>query len=131
MKYYNEKYEKQHNFFTGIKDFPKDTSNPMELFFDAKIEFKMLKDNIISGLPEDDDVKDNDESITNMAMKFYFTSDQKEKITNLFEMWEGQIYCMEYDNKKIISPSLIVCLNYIMVNELVNCEWTIFNLKDY
>lgn len=130
MKYYNEKFEKQHNFFSGIKDFQKDTSNPMELFFDAIIEFKMLKENIVNGLPENDEVRDSDDSITTMAMKFYFNSDQKQKITNLFEMWEGQIYCLEYGPSKIISPSLIVCLNYIMVNELVNNEWTIFNLKD-
>ena len=130
IKYYNDKFEKQDNFFTGIKDFQKDTSNPMELFFDAIIEFKMLKENILSGLPEDDEVRDSDDSINNMAMKFYFNNNQKEKITNLFEMWEGQIYCLEYGKDKIISPSLIVCLNYIMVNELVDTNWTIFNLKD-
>ncbi len=129
MKHYNNKFEKHDNFFTGIKDSLKDTSNPMELFFESIIEFKQLKTSIIKDI-EDEEIKDNDESVNNLTLKFYFNYEDKQKIAGLFDMWEGQIYCLEFINQKIIFPSLIVCLNYIVVNNLTNKDWTIFNLRD-
>jgi hypothetical protein len=130
MKHYNNKFEKADNFFTGVKDLQKDTSNPMELFFEAIIEYKQLKESILKDI-EDDEIKENDESLNNLTMKFYFINSEKDKISNLFNIWEGQIYCLEYKNQKIVSPSLIVCLNLIMENNLFDKEWTIFNLRDY
>lgn len=129
MIHYNNKFEKHDNFFTGIKDNLKDTSNPMELFFESIIEFKQLKISIIKDI-EDDEIKENEESVNNLTLKFYFDYDDKQKIYNLFEIWEGQIYCLQFNDNKIISPSLIVCLNYIVVNNLINKDWTIFNLRD-
>lgn len=129
IKHYNNKFEKHDNFFTGIKDHLKDTSNPMELFFESIIEFKQLKNNISKDI-EDEEIKQNDDSVNNLTLKFYFNYEDKQKIAGLFNIWDGQIYCLEFDNTKIISPSLIVCLNYIVVNNLTNKDWTIFNLKD-
>ncbi len=130
MQYYNDKFEKHENFFSGIKDFKKDTSSAMELFFEAILEFNQLKDKINKDI-EDEEMKDNQESLNNLALKFYFNNTDKEKVSNLFEIWEGQIYCLEISEYKIISPSLIVCLNYILSNNLFEKKWNIFTLKDY
>ena len=42
-----------------------------------------------------------------------------------------QVYCLEIneDNKKIITISLIICLNYVLVNKIE--KWNIFMLKSY
>jgi hypothetical protein len=131
MKYYNEKFEKHDNFFSGVKDFKKDTSTAMELFFDAIIEFKKLKEKLATDISEiDNEMKDDEESINNITMKFYFNYEDKEKIKNLFDTWEHQIYCLEINKQKIICPSLIICLNYIKNNNLINNKWQIFNLRD-
>jgi len=59
----------------------------------------------------------------------YYDSDSKE-IINLMNSYE-QVYCLEIneDNKKIITISLIICLNYILVNKIE--KWNIFMLKSY
>ena len=102
----------------------------MELFFETIIEFNQLKEKINKDI-EDEEMKDNHESLNNLALKFYFNNSDKMKIANLFTIWKGQIYRLEYDQTKIISPSIIVCLNYILENNLFEKEWNIFNLKDY
>ncbi len=130
IKYYNDKFEKHENFFSGIKDFKKDTSSAMELFFEAILEFNQLKDKINKDI-EDEEMKDNQESLNNLALKFYFNNTDKEKVSNLFEIWEGQIYCLDISGIKIISPSIIVCLNYILDKDLFEKKWNIFCLKDY
>jgi len=114
IKYYNEKYEKRDNFFSGIEDKDKDTSTMMELFFESMIELKSIKDRL--------DI--NNESLLN----FYYKQEEKEKINSLFEY--DQVYCLEYNKNKIFSCSLLICLNYIYDNELVDDSWMIYNLKE-
>ena len=69
IKYYNNKYDKNNNFFDGIKDSNKDTSNLMELFFEAIIELKLVKKYF--------DTEDEN------LMEIYYTEDSKE-IDKLF-----------------------------------------------
>ncbi len=146
MKYFNEKFEKTVNFFSGIKDYNKDTSNQMELFFEAILEFKQLKENIMKeyeNIPitktESEIETETDENINNkvneITLKFIFSEDHPEKIQYLFENWKNQIYCLTINldkNKiKLFSPSIIVCLNYILENNLdVQDNWNIFNLRE-
>jgi hypothetical protein len=120
-KYYNEKYEKTDNFFSGIEDYEKDTSTAMELFFEAIMEFNNIKNilkiennNLLKFIIED--TKDIDNS--------------REKIGNLFEF--DQVYCLEYKDKKLCTISLITVLNYIYENNLLdeNNDWKIYNLKE-
>ena len=49
LRYYNEKYDKSDNFFTGVKDNKTDTSNCMELFFESIFEYEQFKQNIKQG----------------------------------------------------------------------------------
>jgi len=114
-KYYNEKYDKKDNFFTGIIDKEKDTSILMELFFEAIIEFKTIK-NLLK-------IEDN-------KILFNYIIQDKEKVAELFDKQFDQVYCLELENKRLCTLSLIVCLNYIYENNLINENWKIFNLKE-
>lgn len=117
MKYYNEKFNKNENLFSNIKNIDTDTNSPLELFFEAIIEFKHLKDKL--NLDEID-----------LLEKYYKENDNE--IINLMNSY-NQVYCLEIENNdktnKIITYSLIICLNYILVNKLNN--WKIFMLKSY
>jgi hypothetical protein len=114
MKYYNDKYNKNENLFSNIKDKDKDTNSALELFFEAIMEFKDLKEKL---------------NIENDLLDKYYDSDSNE-IVNLMNSYE-QVYCLEIikDNKKIITISLIICLNYILINKVE--KWNIFMLKSY
>jgi len=118
-KYYNNKYDKNENFFSGVTDLEKGTSNQMNYFFDAVVEYKMVKKHYKI---------DNDECI---KMIFNDSTDS-EKILELFEKWEGQIYMLEFNTYRLICPSLLICLNYIYENNLIieNLEWNIYNLRN-
>ena len=111
-KYYNETYDKKDNFFSGIVDSEKDTSTLMELFFEAIIEFKSIKSKL---------------EIENYQLLNYIIED-REEIVNLFDEFD-HIYCLELENKKIFTMSLIVCLNYIYENNMLDNNWKIYNLK--
>jgi len=115
MKYYNNKYNKNENLFSNITDKDKDTNSALELFFEAIMEFKDLKEKL--------DIEQID------LLDKYYDSDSEE-IVNLMNSYE-QVYCLEIneDNKKIITISLIICLNYILVNKIE--KWNIFMLKSY
>jgi hypothetical protein len=113
-KYYNEKYDKKDNFFSGINDSEKDTSTLMELFFEATIEFKAIKYKL--------KIEDNQEL-------FNYMIEDREKIVELFDKFD-QVYCLELENKKIFTISLIICLNYIYENNILENNWKIFNLKE-
>ena len=115
MKFYNNKYNKNENLFSNITDKDKDTNSALELFFEAIMEFKDLKEKL--------DIEQID------LLDKYYDSDSKE-IINLMNSYE-QVYCLEIneDNKKIITISLIICLNYILVNKIE--KWNIFMLKSY
>ena len=51
-----------------------------------------------------------------IAMKYLFDETKKEKIKYLFDNYSEQIYCLEILNNKFFSPSLLICLNYILEN---------------
>ena len=115
MKHYNNKYDKKKHFFSDIKDVTKDTSNQMELFFEAIVEYKMIKEKN----------NYNDEEM----MKYYFTD--KDKIKNLLKEHKGQIYSLEIKYKKYISCSLLVLLNFIHEKNILEEEWNIYNLRNF
>ena len=117
IKYYNNKFDKIENFFVGVKNVDKDTSNQMELFFDAIIEYKTVKDKL------------NLEDIEIMKI-IYNNNNDPEKILKLFDEWVGQIYSFEYKDNKYISPSLIICLNYIYENKLIDENWNIYTMRN-
>jgi hypothetical protein len=115
MKYYNNKYNKNENLFSNIDDKHKDTNCSLELFFEAIMEFKDLKEKL--NIDEID------------LLDKYYDSDSKE-IVNLMNSYD-QVYCLEInnDNQKIITISLIICLNYVLINKIE--KWNIFLLKSY
>ena len=125
MKYYNDKYNKNENLFSNIKDKDKDTNSALELFFEAIMEFKDLNEklNIVVPSRESTQVDPID------LLDKYYDSDSKE-IINLMNSYD-QVYCLEInnDNQKIITISLIICLNYVLVNKIE--KWNIFMLKSY
>jgi hypothetical protein len=134
MLYYNEKFEKSDNFFSGVQNVDMDTSNQMELFFEAIIEFKNLKSKISKDIElndKNDVILENENSLNNITMKFIFNETQEDKIKYLFDLWEGQIYCLNISSEKFFTPSLIVCLNYIQTNNLEFGTYNIFNLRNY
>jgi hypothetical protein len=130
--HYNEKYEKQENYFTNIKNIEKDTSNPMELFFETMIEFKKMKE--IIKLKEKEDIEEKEEKEDNEYLDYYFYDTDEEKIEKMLLMFpDGYLYCLDYNGKRILSPSLIVCLNYIINNKenlFEKKDWIILNLRD-
>ena len=116
-KYYNNKYDKIGHFFSDIKDLEKGTSSQMELFLDAAIEYKIVKEHF--GV-------NNDEC---MGMIFSDSTDS-EKTLELFEKWDKQIYMFEYGTIRLVSPALFICLNYIYQNGYQDSEWNIYNLRN-
>jgi len=116
MKYYNNKFDKIEHFFSNIKDLDKGTTNQMELFFDSIIEFKMFCECM--------------EMSSDKAMEHIYKETEPEKISKLFEKWDKQIYLFEYEELKMISPCLIICLNYIYEKNILESEWNIYNLRD-
>ena len=87
MKFYNEKFNKNENLFSNIENKDKDTNSSLELFFEAIMEFKDLKDKL--NIDEID-----------LLDKYY--NSESEEIVNLMNSYE-QVYCLEIneDNKKI------------------------------
>ena len=119
--HYNEKFEKRENYFSNIKNIEKDTSNPMELFFETIIEFKKTKE----VLELDDDEE---------CMDYWACDSDDSKIDAIYSKFpEGQMYCLDYDRKMIITPSLLICLNYLVNHKKDLFEkknWNIFNLRE-
>ena len=113
MKYYNNKYNKNENLFSNITDKNKDTNSALELFFEAIMEFKDLKEKL---------------NVDDLLDKYYDSN--SEEIVNLMNSYD-QVYCLEINEgkKKIITISLIICLNYVLVNKVE--KWNIFMLKSY
>lgn len=116
IKYYNDKYDKNEHFFSSIKDNNKDTSTQMEMFYEMIIEYNTLKKNTVS-----EDAEDT-ESIVGDVYK-----EGDSKICDLLnDSKYEQVYCLELPNKKkIYTPSLLLCLNYIIDNndsDITNCK---------
>jgi hypothetical protein len=116
IKYYNDKYDKNEHFFSSIKDNNKDTSTQMEMFYEMIIEYNTLKKNTVS-----EDAEDTESIVGNV----YKEGDSK--ICDLLnDSKYEQVYCLELPNKKkIYTPSLLLCLNYIIDNndsDITNCK---------
>ena len=115
MKYFNNKYRQNLNFFSGIKDVDSDTNKQMELFTMALGEYEYVKEKICL----------NNES------EFYFEDmDLVEKYLNNDDVED--FYVLEIDTikkKTIYSPSLLDCLNYLHINDINENNWNIYNLK--
>jgi hypothetical protein len=123
--HYNEKYDKQENYFSDIKNVEKDTNNPMELFFEIIVEFKKMKE--ILELEEDNKEEE--------YLNYWFEDSDDKNIDMMYTKFpEGQMYCLDYAKKRIITPSLFICLNYLINNKkelFESKDWNIFNLRDY
>lgn len=120
LRHYNEKYEKCENYFQNIKNIETDTTNSMEMFFEALVEFKKLKQ-ILNCSDEE-------------CMDYYFEDSDDSNVKMLFDKFtESPMYCLNYANKYLITPSILVCLNYLVNNKkdlFGEKDWNIFNLKD-
>jgi hypothetical protein len=120
LVHYNDKYETKEGYFANIKN-EKDTTKPMELFFECIIEFKKMREKI--------QLEDEDEYIN-----YYYLESEEENIKKMFELFSDEkIYCLIYKNKQIITPSLLICLNYISENKkdlFETKDWSILILKD-
>jgi len=128
MKYYNNKYNKNENLFSNIENKDKDTNSALELFFEAIMEFKDLKEKL-----NIDDPSRASTYIDELDLLDKYYDSDSEEIVNLMNSYD-QVYCLEIlennkNNKKIITISLIICLNYVLVNKIEN--WNIFLLKNY
>ena len=119
IKYYNDKYDKNEHFFSSIKDNNKDTSTQMEMFYEMIIEYNTLKNNTVT---EGAEGAEDTESIVGNVYK-----EGDSKICDLLnDSKYEQVYCLELPNKeKIYTPSLLLCLNYIIDNndsDITNCK---------
>ena len=111
----------------------------MELFFEAIIEYKNLKKKL--------NLDDID------CMKYYYEEVNYEKNKEILDLINddncSQIYCLEINNIRIITPSILICLDYLLFNnkninisdnisddiinkneEINKLNWKIFNLKN-
>lgn len=121
LLHYNEKYEKCENYFSNVKNIEKDTSNPMELFFESIVEFKRVKE--ILKLEEDEE-----------CMNYYFEDSDGANVDKMMTQFpEGQLYCLDFFEKRILAPSILICFNFLINNKQNLFEgkgWNIFNLRD-
>ena len=53
-----------------------------------------------------------------------------DKILELFSKSENQIYMLDLGIKRYVSPSLLICLNYIYENQINENYWDIYNLRN-
>jgi hypothetical protein len=115
MKYFNNKYKQNLNFFAGIKNEDSDTNKQMESFIAAVDEYGYIKEKIF----------------LNERSEFYF--EEQEDVNNYLEnenIENFYILQIENDNQKnIYSPSLLDCLNYVHFNNMTENNWNIYNLK--
>lgn len=117
-KYYNEKFDKNENYFTGIHE-QNESSQMMELFLEASFEYR--------GIMEYFDITDNE-----TMMKMYYSEKQTTIIEDIMEKSTAKLYQCDIRGKnahKIYSMSVLVCLNYILVNGYENVEWYVFTLS--
>ena len=145
---HNNKFDKIENFFSGIKDNDNDNNNndngttsQMELFFDAIIEYKSVKKSY--GLDDDacmrliyldsNSINDHEQTIINNNTNLNNIVDlnnDTDKILELFSKEENQIYMLDLGIKRYISPSLLICLNYIYEKKLDGEYWNIYILRN-
>jgi len=120
-KYYNEKYDRVENYFTGIHE-NAESSQMMELFLEAIFEY--------TGLMQHFDIEDN----PTMMTMFYPESDKAtiESILNesTHMLYQCEIRIPNAKPLRIYSTSLLVCLNYIVENGFGENEWYVFTLTE-
>jgi hypothetical protein len=126
IKYYNDKYNKNENFFSNIKDIDKDTTPQMELFYEMIIEYNLITKN------DDLDEKEGDLLLMKKGELFVKEEDKgiSEERGDVHKLIKNpkyqQIYCLELPNKECIySPSLLICLNYLIEHnnsDITNCK---------
>ena len=137
VTYYNEKFDKVENFFTGIDEIcdddknndnnnnisgningfkPNECSNIIELFLEAIFELRIIMEHF-----NIDDIK--------LAMKMIYNETENSNIISdiLNSDNDHKLYCLEIKEKnketvKIYSLSLIICLNYVVDNVLPKQE---------
>lgn len=120
IKYYNDKYNKNENFFSNIKDIDKDTTPQMELFYEMIIEYNLITKN--------DDLCENDEKL--LVKEGSISGHGGQERGEVYKLIKNpkyqQIYCLELPNKECIySPSLLICLNYLIEHNnsaITNCK---------
>jgi hypothetical protein len=108
MLYFNEKFNKKETFFSNINN---NTNPQMELFYESIFNFTKYKD------------KNNLDSEEILSIIY-----DKEEYNNK-NIEHDELYCLDIEPKKLYSPFLINCLNYIVKNDIK--EWKIYNLKQY
>jgi hypothetical protein len=108
MIYYNEKYDKNETIISNVKN---ETNPQMELFYEAIFNYTKYgeKNNI------------QPEEILNIIY-------EKEEY-NLKNIEHEELYCLDMCEKKMYSPLLIVCLSYVVENNIKT--WKIYSLKNY
>ena len=119
IKYYNDKYDKNEHFFSSIKDNNKDTSTQMEMFYEMIIEYNTLKKNTVTKGAEGAEGAEGSDDTESIVGNVYKEGDSK--ICDLLnDSKYEQVYCLEIneDNKKIITISLLICLNYVLINKI-------------
>lgn len=118
MLYFNDKYNKQSNFMTGIKNNETDTNDQMEMFMTSMTEYEYVKEKIFN----------------NEKKTFYF--ENKEYVVHYLDDDDIEkfyvLILLDKDKttelKRIYSPSLLDCLNYLYENSIEN-NWNIYDLK--
>jgi hypothetical protein len=112
MIHYNNKYNKNENFFSNINN-EKETNSQMEIFYESRYELLDIKEKL-GYLNEIE------------CMDYIF---EKEKYSNSIKF--KSLYCLELNSKhQLYTPALLIALNYIIINKLEE-GWTIFNLEEY
>ena len=73
------------------------------------------------------------DDVENDMIECYYKSSDKKEIKYFMDEYEEQFYVLDFEDKEknIYSPSLLVCLNYLLNNKCKDEEWTIFTMKDH
>jgi hypothetical protein len=121
IKYYNDKYNKNENFFTNIKDIDKDTTPQMELFYEMIIEYNLLKED----REGEGDIEGEVDIEVDIEEKGGICN--KEDVHKLIKNPKyQQVYCLELPNKECIyTASLLICLNYLIEHnnsDITDCK---------
>ena len=110
MTHYNNKYNKNENFFSNINK-ENETNSQMEIFYESKYELINVKEKL-GYLNEIE------------CMEYIFEKEKYNKNINF-----KSLYCLDMTSKKLYTPALFIALNYIIINNIE--EWSIFNLEEY
>lgn len=122
MIHFNNKYGKNNNFMTGIKNNEVDTNNQMEMFMTSMTEYEYIKERIF------DNKKERFYFENKEFVSHYLDDDDIEKFYTLVLFDDNKV-----ELKRIYSPSLFDCLNFLYENidnpVVVKNNWNIFDLK--